>query len=433
MRRSHRLPPFVRAAALLFAAALIAVCDNAGGQVADPDAVRLPATGRDVPGLESYDRIIREIMARHGVPGGAIAVAKDGRLVLARGYGWSDVENEIAVEPDALFRIASISKPITAVAIMTLVENGRLSVADHPFEILADIAGPPGTSPDPRLADITIEQLLRHSGGWDRERSFDPMFRPGTAAASVGEPAPASAETVIRYMLGQPLDFDPGSRVAYSNFGYDVLGRVIERVTGRSYGSFVRDDILAPAGVTRMRLGRTRLAERADGEVLYYVPGQSFGRPEVTSVFPGEGPVPAVYGGFYIEAMDAHGGWISSAIDLVRFALATDGRPSRPDILQPATLDAMTAPSAPWAGSSYHIGYAWFVRPAGSDANWWHGGSLPGTSTILVRANTDVVWAAVFNARTDDGVFASEIDSGMWLALREVTEWPAHDLFREYE
>jgi CubicO group peptidase (beta-lactamase class C family) len=143
----------------------------------------------------------------------------------------------------------------------------------------------------------------------------------------------------------------------------------------------------------------------------------------------GDGQASLNYGGFYIEAMDAHGGWIASAADLVRFALAADGRASRPDILRPATLEAMTATSDNWAGSAYHIGYGWFVRPAGGDANWWHGGSLPGTSTILVRANTDYVWAAVFNARTDDGAFANQIDEGMWRALREVTEWPAHDLF----
>jgi N-acyl-D-amino-acid deacylase len=176
--------------------ALGAVCGTA-----DPlgDVPRGPITGPAVAGLESYDRIITEIMARHRIPGGAIAVAKDGRLVLARGYGWADVDNEIAVSPDALFRIASISKPITAAAIMTLVERGRLRVEDRAFDILSGLDPPAGVTPDPRLADITIEQLLRHSGGWDRDRSFDPMFRPILAATAVGAQAPASAETVIRY------------------------------------------------------------------------------------------------------------------------------------------------------------------------------------------------------------------------------------------
>jgi N-acyl-D-amino-acid deacylase len=89
------------------------------------------------------------------------------------------------------------------------------------------------------------------------------------AAASVGLADPAEAATIVRFMLGEPLDFDPGTRQAYSNFGFNVLGRVIEHVSGQPYGAYVRNHVLSPAGITRMRLGRTRLADRAPGEVHY--------------------------------------------------------------------------------------------------------------------------------------------------------------------
>lgn len=158
--------------------------------------------------------------ARH-VPGGALAVVKDGRLVYAKGYGWADREKKAPVTPTSLFRIASVSKPITAVAVMKLIEEGRLDLDARAFDI---VRLPPvftkRKKPDPRSKRVTVRQLLQHTGGWDRDKSFDPMFRPVEIAEAVGVPPPAPPEAVIRYMMGQPLDFAPGARYAYSNFDY---------------------------------------------------------------------------------------------------------------------------------------------------------------------------------------------------------------------
>ena len=106
------------------------------------------------------------------MPGGAVAVVKDGRLILARGYGWADVESHEPVAPDSLFRIASLSKSLTAAAILKLVEDHRLGLDDRVFPLLAM-----GPARDPRLARITVRNLLQHTGGWDRDQTFDPMFR----------------------------------------------------------------------------------------------------------------------------------------------------------------------------------------------------------------------------------------------------------------
>src|SRR5262249_5583296 len=153
---------------------------------------------------------IEQFMQARKVPGGALAVVKDRRLVYARGYGWADRDKKIPVRPESLFRIASVSKPITAVAVLKLVEERKLALEDRAFDI---VRLPPvlegTTTPDPRLARITIAQLLHHTGGWDRDKSFDPMFRPRLIAEKVGVSPPANAQAVIRYMLGQPLDFDP--------------------------------------------------------------------------------------------------------------------------------------------------------------------------------------------------------------------------------
>ena len=379
-----------------------------------------------------YDKAITDLMRKYAIPGGAVAVVHDGRLLYARGFGYADLENETPVQPDALFRIASVSKPITGVAIMTLVEQGKLQLDDRVAPFIAHLTPAQGATVDPRWEQITIRQLLNHTAGWDRNRpdgGFDPMFRPAIAAAAVGAPVPASAETVIRYMKGMPLDSDPGEKHAYSNFGYAVLGRVIERVSGMPYEEYVREHVLQPVGADRTRLGKTRMSDALPDEVRYYFPGMGLNAPLVPSVFPGEGPVPVNYGGYYVEAMDAHGGWVSSTVDLLRFMTGVDGRADRPDILSAALVTAMTSDGAPvCAGGACHYAGGWLIRPTQGDATWWHGGSLPGTTSILVRSYHDFSYVALFNAR-DAGDFAGEVEATLWQALAQVTSLPTHDLF----
>lgn len=408
-----------------------AACGASAGPTPPPTAsapASFPISGNAVPGMASVDQVISTLMTRWSIPGGAVAIVKDGRLVYARGFGYADAQAREPAAPDALFRIASLSKPVTAAAVLRLVEANRLSLDARAFALLGDLTPLPGASVDPRLASITVRHLLEHAGGWDREQSFDPMFRSTEIATATNTPAPASVNAIVRYMLGRPLDFDPGTRYAYSNFGYAVLGRLVERAAGTSYEGYVQSAVLAPAGIRRMRLGRSLLADRAPGEVRYY------DRATLGSVFAGGGMVPAPYGGFNIEAMDAHGGWLASTIDLLRFATAVDRLPSRPDVLGAATIDTMTARPAPplWDGSAYYYAKGWLVRPA--EGNWWHDGSLPGTASILVRTGTGLAWAGLFNARemAPNSTFQSEIDGAMWQAVRGVTEWPAHDLFASF-
>ena len=398
----------------------------------------IPITGAAVPGMASYDEAIAALMRKHAIPGGAVAVLRDGKLIYARGFGYADVENETPVQPDALFRIASVSKPITGVAIMKLVEEGRLALDDRVAPLIADLTPAPGATVDPRWEQITIRQLLNHTAGWDRDKpngGFDPMFRPAIAAAAVNAPAPASAETVIRYMKGMPLDFNPGERHVYSNFGYAILGRVIERLSGMPYEEYVRARVLQPVGADRTRLGRTRMGDALADEVKYYLPGEpgmGMTAPLVPSVFPGGGTVPVNYGGYYVEAMDSHGGWVSSTVDLLRFLGGVDGRANRPDILSAALVTEMTSNGAALCGGACQYAGGWLVRPTQGDANWWHGGSLPGTTSILVRSYHNFSWVALFNARSVTGTFDGELDAALWDALAKVTSFPAHDLFSTF-
>src|SRR4051812_14361564 len=168
---------------------------------------------------------------RHGIPGAALALAKNGKLVFARGYGWANLTTGDQVQPDTLFGVASLSKTLTAIAILKSVEQGELRLEDRPFEILKDIRPNPGATVDRRLFQITVRQLLNHSGGWDHQKSGDPVTWTTQMHLKRRDRTPVTAAQLIAYTMGVPLDFDPGTDSKYSNFGYIVLGEVIAKVS----------------------------------------------------------------------------------------------------------------------------------------------------------------------------------------------------------
>lgn len=397
-----------------------------------PNSIQV--TGPSSSGLSAFDTFMTNVMAQWSVPGGALAVVKNGRLVLAHGYGVADISTNQPVQPDSLFRIASVSKPVTSAAIFLLVQQGKLHLNDKAFTILSTLKPSAGQSEDPRVQNVTIQDLLWHAGGWNRDTTFDPMFQPTTwnAADATGTPRPASCTAVIQYMLGKPLQFTPGTSYDYSNFGYCVLGRIIEKVTGMTYEQFVQQNVLAPFGISDMRIGASQLSQRAPGEVRYYDPVDG----NTTSVFPGIGSVAWPYGGFYIEAMDSHGGWIASPVDLMRFVVGLDGKASY-TLLNSTIIQQMIArpTTGYWNGSPYWYASGWDIRPQGTDANWWHTGLLPGTTSEVVRdsSGVGVDFAVVFNSQTtNSSAFQSQVDSGLQHVISQVTQWPDQDLFPMY-
>ena len=386
---------------------------------------KLPITGRADARLAPFDEMMLKFMADHQVPGAAVAVGKDGKLVYERGFGHADPQLGLAVEPRMRFRIASISKPITAAAILRLVELGLLKLDDNPFAVLG-IALP--ADADPRLKKITIKQLLEHTAGWDRAVSFDPMFRPIVIAKELNSTPPAGPMDVIRYMAKQKLDFEPGERYAYSNFGYCILGRVIERKSGQAYEAFVQKHLFDPIGVKDTQLGQTRTT--AKNEVKYIDDKKG---PAVFGPALGK-PVPRPYGAWHLEAMDSHGGWISTAPDLVRFASAFNQLDKSP-LLKAASVKTMFARPRGLAGhgkdgspKDVYYGCGWMVRPTGGDGkfNAWHTGSLDGTSTILVRRHDGLCWAVLFNARNSGKgqILSGLVDPLMHQAAAKVKVWP---------
>jgi CubicO group peptidase (beta-lactamase class C family) len=385
----------------------------------------IPVTGLADTDLASFDDIMLKFMHDNEVPGASLAVTKDGKLVYARGFGHADQQLGLPVQPGMRFRIASISKPITAAAILRLIELGVLKIDDHVFELLK-IALP--ANADPRLKKITIKHLLQHTAGFDRGRSFDPMFRPLVIAKDLNVKPPAKPMDIIHYMTKQKLDFDPGERYAYSNFGYCLLGRVIEKITGQSYEAAVQKHVFDPIGVKHTQLGHTLTA--AKNEVHYFDDKKG---PAVVGANLGK-QVPRPYGAWYLEAMDAHGGWISTAPEIVRFASAFD-HPEKCKILKATSIKTMFARPARLAGHTKEgkpldvfYGCGWQVRTLGRDdrINTWHNGALDGTESILVRRSDGLCWAVLLNTRRG---LIGRIDPLVHQAADEVKRWPQKDLF----
>ena len=284
----------------------------AEAQTAPSATTSIPITGTPVPKLAAFDRFMVEFMTRFAVPGAQCAVSKDGRAVYSRGFGYVSGPDPSRkqlpeVQPDAIFRIASSSKSITAVAILALVQDGRLKLSDHAFTILSDYTPPPGKNPDPRLRFITVRQLLDHSSGFVDE-PFDVQFGGlRLAADALGKPRPATNVDCIRYQMGRPLGFEPGTSYSYSNVGYNTLGRIIERITNATYGAAVNALILGPLGIRGMALmTRTSPSARLPREVSYFDGPHALG---AYSIYEDDPSVQQYsYGGFDGTVIDAHGG-----------------------------------------------------------------------------------------------------------------------------
>jgi CubicO group peptidase (beta-lactamase class C family) len=367
------------------------------------------------------------------IPGGSLAVTRNGELVLARGYSWI-TDLEIPAEPTSLFRLASISKTLTGAAIVLLVEEGELSLADK----IIDLIDMPGTIRDSRVKEIKVEHLLHHVGGWDRDVSGDPMSMDQEIAGDLDMPLPITREAIIRWTNEKTLDFDPGTvnGWTYSNYGYMLLGQIIETVAGVPYEAFVQERLLAPLGIHRMHLGRTLLGNRLPGEVLYHATNYGLYGNVVAEGAPQN--VMYQYGGHRsIENIAAHGGWIGTAVDLVRFASSFDD-PARCPILSASSVSQLFATHAYGnlkPGSTTHYGCGWYVDRGGSTPGQSHGGTIEGTKTQLARwqdsTTGDSFCAALLFNKYDD-VLDWDLLALIRDAAADVRSWPTGGFWDDY-
>ncbi len=265
------------------------------------------------------------------VPALSVAISRDGHFVFDQGFGFNEnirTGNPKDLGPvniSSLFRIASLSKPITAVTIFNLVEQAKLNLTDKVFGTSGILGTKYGKSPYKQyVTDITVDNLLTHTcGGWPDD-STDPMFRFDSWD---------QAKLIGSTLENLPLTSPPGRHWAYSSFGYCLLGRIIEQVTGQPYAAYVQSAILSPCGISGMRIAGNTLRQRAPNEVVYV--GQYNEDPYKMN----------------IARMDSTDGWLATPSAMVQFLDHIGGSTTIPSILKPETIRVMTTPSPVFPGT----------------------------------------------------------------------------------
>lgn len=352
------------------------------------------------------DAFMQPYLNVNGITGGTVAVMKDGQLLFEKGYGHQNLQATVPLRADALMSGASTVKPITAAAIRKLETAGLLDVNDFVF---CQTASPPDrcwipfgwvTSADSRIYTILIRDLIGHMGGWDRAgvacRAFngptalngglqselrssgspcDPLQHDALVRGDLGLSNPATLEQTIGYFMAADLDYQPGSipsstRDRYSNFGYMVLGYIIERASGQSYNSYVNSQILGPLGIAAgdFKDGNSLLSQADPREPNYITSRQ------ILSVF-GVGLVNARDGG--VNAIN----WVATATSLMTArALARFASAFKID----TDANGVDGPNngQPLAGAR-HDGF--------------HGGDLPGSAALIRQLNSGISYGVLLN------------------------------------
>ncbi|KAK3598821.1 hypothetical protein CHS0354_007425 [Potamilus streckersoni] len=343
-----------------------------------------------------FNEIILDFMQEQGIPGAALTLSLHGKVVYRQGYGISGPGERVMSA--SLFRVASISKVLTAIGIMKLVEDGRLTLDSYVF-------GPKGLLPEYRVQQrnkniqkVTVRHLLQHSGGWDREISGDAVFYKLDERLFTGKLKslePTSSEALVHFMMRKKLDFVPGKRHAYSNFGYLVLGLVIEQVTGMHYHEYI-SCILQKFSISGLKIGF------ATKEFFHFQEVEYFNNrdPQVLpSVLPHQGLVQPQYGSFFMETTGSYGGWVASAGDLVKILDSLNHSLSGPYILNADSVAAMLERPA------YELGDTWYglgLDTEDGGQTYGHTGAMEGTSTTLYSFQNGFTWAFLLNSWSKD-------------------------------
>lgn len=348
-----------------FSLSVVALLWSCGGTVTTAPATRAPGDlGVDVAGLTAKLPAFIDSVSL-GDPNrsfnGYVLVAQHDQPIFSRAYGFADRVRSAPATADTSFRIGSVTKQFTATAILKLEQEGKLAVNDPISKYLPEYPAPG--------REITLHQLLTHTSGIP-----DLLADPEVQAREAQRYTPAE---LLAVFWNKPLEFPAGSRFAYSNSNYDVLGAIIERVSGRPYAQFLAEELFAPAGMTRTVVGDAEgTGDRAEG---YQLDGDKL---VATDPIDMSGPYAA-------------GGVRSTAADLVRWHRALSGDA----ILNAASRAKLYAPAL----NDY--AYAWVVKTIRGHTAVWHNGGIEGFSTVYWRVpDADlvvVVWSNVLEVSAD--------------------------------
>lgn len=369
----------------------------------------VPASGVEIPELRTLDTAMRNYMRGRGIQSGTLCVARNGTVLYERGFGWRDRGHATVLPPNALMRIASLSKPLTVAAVQRLVADGQLRLTNRVFKFTTASTGLlPFTEPagmDTRIRNITVQHLLDHQHGWLNSDSGlgDPVFDAREVAEALGVSSPATREQVVQHMLKQGLSYNPGTTggyggdTRYSNFGYLVLGLVIQRVTGVHPAWYIDENILRPVGVpdADFQQAATLPEYRSPREPFYADSILDQSMYNNTQISRPDGT-------YSVENLSTAGGLLTTTRAYVRF-------------LNGYRIDGTRQ-------TTFANGGGWFFN-----------GSLPGTTTCSRRRMDGVNYAVFFNQRTscndtsDPPGWHQEIHDLLTATLDRIGAWPTRD------
>lgn len=325
--------------------------------------------------------LIEKTMRENYIPGFAIGIVENGKVIYAKGFGVTKLGDDKPITSKSLFHMASVTKPFVAIAIMQLVERGKINLDAHVTEYL-----PYFRMKDERFATITVRQMLGHiSGmpdvedyGWDKPEYDD-----------------GALERYVRSLSDLSLIAAPGEKFQYSNIAFEILGDVIAKVSGASFESYVQRNILEPLGMKNSTL----LIREASPKLLTspHVPGEA--GVIVSQIFP------------YNRAHAPSSTLYSNIDDMNRWAMANLNRgelqgkrilkPSSYDLLWKAQMDA---------GRRGQVGLSWFLTKRNDHRVIYHGGSDVGFNSYLILAPDDSISiVAMSNFLPDKTGYASSI------------------------
>ncbi len=321
-------------------------------------------------GIKEIDEMLYPFIEKYAIPAASYAISKNGieDLVYKNAIGFANVEANQRADADYEFRLASMSKQHTAIAIMSLIQNGKIGIDDLVFGATG-ILKAYWPSVGPKSSKVTVRHLLEHTGGyWG-----DPMFSSASGA---------TLDEKIQYMLNSAQN-EPGTIYTYYNMGYGTLGKVIEVVSGKEYGAYLKE-IYAPAGVV-VNLASSSPASSRTKEAICYPQGSS------TTAY-----------GNNIEVYKAAGGVSINTENLFKVLYSVDGGSIKPDILNSTYRNLMFTKSAV---SNYAMG--WRTSHNLFDG-YYHGGNLIGSATFWIYG-TEYSAAILLNSRSSDSGFDTEL------------------------
>ncbi|XP_029635018.1 uncharacterized protein LOC115210556 isoform X1 [Octopus sinensis] len=352
----------------------------------------LPVSPTEAPPIymKQFDDIIVNFMKEQGIPGAAVALSYKGEQIYRQGYGMASLDRK--VHPDSVFRIASISKTLTAIGILVLWQQKKL-------ELSAKVFGPKGilnnykstSKGDHRLNQITVKHLLQHSAGWDRDQVGDAVF--WNLDNIFKNKEMSSEDKLLRFMMSKKLQFTPGKRHSYSNLGYLILGKVIEKVEQKPYTEFLKE-ILQNVNITNMTTGHNNTCGViSNDEVNYFHKSWlELRKPQTFQgwTLPNSSLV-------QMDGAESYGGWVANASDVLQLFNCLFENQSK--LLEGETVQMML--NRP----EYENGDEWYgfgLEVEDNGCSWGHTGAMEGTSCTVMHDKSGLTWVLLFNAWSKD-------------------------------